>query len=105
MPITERENDHLTVLLQNLEPETKNMTERSRNFVRDQITRHGSYGSRIFMSDKQWKWLRDLHAEFCPEADLPDPNVPRDELPDTSDEGDDDDAMRRDDDMDDEIKF
>lgn len=65
MAISEEKNEWLTGVLQDLEPETKNMGQASQNFVRDQIKRHSQYNEAIFISPKQEQWLRDLHQKYC----------------------------------------
>ena len=73
MALTEGEVEWMRVLLENLEAERKKLYPRAQSFVDDQIARFQQYESRMLVSPKQKQWLTDLHREFCPGCELPDP--------------------------------
>jgi hypothetical protein len=64
MPLTPEQNEELGLILEALEPETKNMDSVPQTFANEQIEKHARYGSRLFLSDKQFAWLRRLYVEF-----------------------------------------
>lgn len=67
MSLTASQNEELTEILQVLKQELGRTDScirgRAVDFVNDQLKRHEEYGAGIRLSEKQWKWLRDLHAE------------------------------------------
>jgi hypothetical protein len=63
MALSDEQNDRLTLLLQQLEPEIKNMKGSAPGFVRDQIERHDKYGAAMFLSPKQLSWLESLYEQ------------------------------------------
>lgn len=74
MALTEAEDEWLLVLLENLEERRALLYPKAQAFLDDQISRHSQYGTRMLLSPKQKQWLTDLHKEYCPDAELPDPN-------------------------------
>ena len=54
----------LQQLLEDIEPETKHLSERERSFVEDTTDRMEKWGSNLRFSPKQWDWLRRIHAEI-----------------------------------------
>lgn len=72
--LTEAESEWLTVLLENLEERRALLYPKAQQFLDDQIARHSQYNTRMLLSPKQKQWLTDLHKEYCPDVDLPDPN-------------------------------
>lgn len=66
----------LKVLLDDLQSVRGQLYSRAQSFVDDQVKRADEYGERMFLSPKQEKWLKDLHAEFCPGSKLPNPEEP-----------------------------
>lgn len=73
MALTHDQDARLTQLLQGLEGCLDDLYPNARSFVKDQLDRHEQYGSRVFMSPKQWKWLEDLYAEFIGDDELQTP--------------------------------
>lgn len=65
MALSLEQEERLRDLLINLEPEAKAMKDHERGFVEDQIKRFEQYGSRVFISPKQWGWLDALHEKYC----------------------------------------
>lgn len=67
MSLTAIQNEELTEILATLQQEMKRpdscIRGRAVDFVNDQLKRHAEYGAGIRLSDRQWKWLRDLNAE------------------------------------------
>lgn len=99
MAISPKENTKLTAILAALmSPATKdNLKPHEANFVQDQSERHDKWGAGIFISPKQWNWLKVLYERETGDK--------AEDLPEEEDEADD---RRRDfsgDDMDDEIPF
>lgn len=66
MPLTDDQYTELQGILQALEPVLDKLYPAGRGFVSDQIEREKTYGQDMFMSVKQWAWLRKLHNEFAP---------------------------------------
>lgn len=64
MALSDDDYTELQGILQALEPKLDKLYDKARGFVSDQIEREKRYGQDMFMSPKQWKWLRDLNAEF-----------------------------------------
>lgn len=64
MALSDDDYTELQGILQALEPKLDTLYDKARGFVSDQIEREKRYGQDMFMSTKQWKWLRDLNAEF-----------------------------------------
>lgn len=78
-------------IVEELTPETDNMKETPQSFVRDMAEKNKLYGERVFVSPKQFDWLKKLHEEF---------------VGDTAHEKSSDDRdPRSDEDMDDDIPF
>lgn len=74
-------------ILEELEPELGSLTGQAVTFVPDMIEKNKLYGERVFVSPKQFDWLKKLHEEFvgdtaheksAPEADNRDPRSDRD---------------------------
>lgn len=63
MSISAKENTELTAILAALmSPATKdNLKPHEANFVQDQSERHNKWGADIFISPKQWNWLKVLY--------------------------------------------
>ena len=84
--LSPEQNEHLTLLLAELEPVTKDMSDRSRTFVTEQIQRHGQYQERMFLSPKQLSWLHSLYEEHVGPLDklggTPGTNKPEDDIDD-----------------------
>ena len=51
-------------LLSELEPEIDGLRETPRNFMRDMVDKQKLYGERMFVSPKQFNWVKQLHEEF-----------------------------------------
>lgn len=81
--------------MEGLEPELKKLNDTPRKFVEDQLQRHEQYGERMFVSDKQFNWMKQLHEEHVGPLDTASAQAasPRRDL--LGDDGD----------MDDEIPF
>lgn len=79
-------------MIDELQPEIGNFYAAANNFVRDQVERKKEYGERMFMSPKQVKWIKDLHAEYVGNTDTSTPQGV-------------DEQMSRRGDMDDDIPF
>jgi hypothetical protein len=56
-------------ILQELEPEVDNMKETPQSFVRDMLEKNKLYGERVFVSPKQFEWLKKLHEEYVGDTD------------------------------------
>jgi len=65
MAITEEQNTELTNILSDIQGEEGMLTDRERTFVSDQVERHDKYGLNIYMSEKQWSWLRSIHGKVA----------------------------------------
>lgn len=84
MTITDEQDARLTLVLQGLKHELNNLYPSARSFVEDQIKRHQEYGSGIFVSPKQWKWLEDLYKQFVGDEEDEPPGLDddlKDEIP------------------------
>src|SRR5262245_8599115 len=66
--LTDDQNERIKIMLENLETVLENLNERSQDFVQQTIDRYSTYGPRLMFSSRQWDWLENLHAEFCPDA-------------------------------------
>ncbi len=88
--------ERLEAILAGLEPEIKNMTGRSPEFVRDQIKRVQDFGVNVRVSPKQMSWLEELYQKHVGSLDGLNNEATREEVLGEED---------KDDDMDDEIKF
>lgn len=64
MPLTDDQYTELQGILQALEPNLASVYQSGQGFIRDQIEREAKYGQDMFMSPKQWAWLRKLNDEF-----------------------------------------
>lgn len=82
MALSLEQDEELSRLLEELEPVVKHMGEWDRNFTQDQLDRHAKYGSKIFMSPKQWEQLHRIHDEYVGHDDP----TQRDEPVDTRNE-------------------
>lgn len=82
MALTTEQDEYLTLLLQGLEPCSKDIYPNGRKFVTEQVERHDQYGTRMFMSPKQLAWLEALYKEHV--GTLPDKGNSR---PDDEDGG------------------
>lgn len=71
MALTQEQVEEITELLGDLGPVKDDMNPKSKAFVDDQIKRFEQYGAKMFVSPKQMKWLKDLHAEFIGTGDEP----------------------------------
>lgn len=85
--LDEKDYAEFNRILEELGPEVDNMQATPQSFVRDMIEKNGLYGERVFVSPKQFDWLKKLHEEFvgdtaheksAPEADNRDPRSDRD---------------------------
>lgn len=63
MSLTQEEEERLHNLLQTLEGCTKALSDWERNFLADQSNRYQQYGSKIFMSPKQWAVLQRMYEK------------------------------------------
>ncbi len=64
MALSDKEYTELQSILQALEPALDRVYPAGRGFVADQIEREKKYGQDMFMSPKQFAWLRKLNDEF-----------------------------------------
>lgn len=75
--LDEKDYSEFSRILEELGPEVDNMNDTPKSFVKDMIEKNGLYGERVFVSPKQFDWLKKLHEEFVgdtafdrdPEAD------------------------------------
>lgn len=88
--LSERDYAEFNRIVEELTPEVDNMNDTPKSFVRDMIQKNSLYGERVFVSPKQFDWLKKLHEEFVGDTahakstdDAPDPNDPRfdDDIP------------------------
>lgn len=56
-------------MLEELAPEVKAMRDTPRNFMTDMIDKNGQYGERVFVSVKQFGWIKQLHEEYVGDTD------------------------------------
>ena len=64
MALSDKDYTELQSILQALQPNLNNVYQRGQDFIRDQIDREAKYGQDMFMSVKQFAWLRKLNDEF-----------------------------------------
>ncbi len=62
--LSETDYSEFNRILQELSPEVDDMKEPSQGFVKDMIEKNGLYGERVFVSGKQFDWLKSLHEQF-----------------------------------------
>lgn len=83
--LNEKDYAEFNRILEELAPEIDNMKETPQSFVSDMVEKNKLYGERVFVSPKQFNWLKQLHEEFVgniafdkgDDEDGPDPNDPR----------------------------
>lgn len=81
--LDERDYAEFNRILDELAPEVDNMKEVPQSFARDMIEKNKLYGERVFVSPKQFAWLKTLHEEFVGDTahdksdDGPDKGDPR----------------------------
>lgn len=68
MALNEQQLAELQDILEALKPNLGNIYPSGKSFVEDQIKRFDRYGQDMFMSPKQWRWLRDINEEFGTKA-------------------------------------
>lgn len=56
-------------MLEELAPEVDGMKDTPRNFLSDMIEKNKLYGERVFVSVKQFDWIKKLHEEFVGDTD------------------------------------
>lgn len=61
MSLSDKDYTELQTILQGLQG--VELHERAQGFVDDQVRREQQYGQDIFLSVKQWAWLRSLYSE------------------------------------------
>lgn len=61
MPLSDNEYTELQTILQGLQG--VDLYEKAQGFVDDQVRRERQYGQDIFLSVKQWAWLRSLYSD------------------------------------------
>lgn len=64
MALSDDQYTELQGILQALEPNLDKVYPAGRGFIADQIEREKKYGQDMFMSPKQWAWIRKLNDEF-----------------------------------------
>lgn len=84
--VSDAEYTELQSILQGLEPKIDQLGQSSQNFVRDQISREKRWRQDIFLSPRQWQWLRDLYTEHCPSGRVAQPMSEQEAEPDIDDE-------------------
>lgn len=62
--LSEKDYAEFNRILEELAPEVENLNGASQSFTRDMIEKNGLYGERVFVSPKQFDWLKRLHEEF-----------------------------------------
>lgn len=65
MTLSNDQEQELNDILHALQDYYGDMSQRERSFVEDQVKRYDEYKSGMRLSDKQWKWLRDLHRKYA----------------------------------------
>lgn len=61
--LSETDYAEFSRILEELGPEIDNLTEPSRGFAKDMVEKNGLYGERVFVSIKQFDWLKSLHEK------------------------------------------
>lgn len=74
MAITSAQNRELTDILSDIQTDMGSLTEKEAGFVNDQIERHEKYGLNIFMSEKQWNWLKVIRDKVMGTNSRPRPS-------------------------------
>lgn len=64
MALNEQQLAELQDILDGLKPNLGDIYPSGKGFVEDQIKRFDRYGQDMFMSPKQWTWLRDINDQF-----------------------------------------
>lgn len=62
--LNEKDYSEFNRIVSELEPEIDNMKETPQSFVADMVEKNSLYGERVFVSPKQFDWLKKLHEEF-----------------------------------------
>lgn len=62
--LSERDYPEFSRMLEELAPEVDGMKDVPRNFLSDMIEKNRLYGERVFVSPKQFDWIKKLHEEF-----------------------------------------
>lgn len=67
--LNEKDYAEFNRLLEELGPEVENMKETPRSFMSDMIAKNNEYGERVFVSPKQFDWIKKLHEEYIGDTD------------------------------------
>lgn len=81
MPITDTQAEWLERFLERVEEHHDVLRgDREQKFVQDQRARYEQYGTKMFLSPAQLKWLQDIESRFPTGAEeTPDHESPTDE--------------------------
>lgn len=63
MPLTEEQEERLSLLLSELEANRKSLSDWERGFLDDQSKRFDQYGAKVFMSPKQFAVLERMYEK------------------------------------------
>lgn len=68
--LSETDYSEFNRILEELKPELGSFKPAEENFVNDMVEKNGLYGEGVFVSPKQFAWLKRIHQEYVGDTDF-----------------------------------